>query len=344
MGRILFGVMGDAWGHVSQALAVAEALPQHDFLFLGGGQTVSLRQMGRRVVEVPMLRTFYRNRGVDVGRTALNGLKTLFNWRRIVERVSRIASDFQPDLVLTTYEHFSPFAARRLGIPCLSLDNQHAVTKCAYPVPKGEFVSRLLYLLPLRLLYSRADLFLITAFCPLEPLNRADTEVFPPFLRKAALKISPSRGDHLVVYQTSPRTSKRLFLSLLEINRECRVYGLGERPPNMNLVYKGVSTNDLLQDLASCRYLITNGGYNLMAEALYFGKPVLSFPIPLAYEQFFNAHMLESSGYGRYFLQDNLDMDDLRSFEEKLEQYEARIQTGEFCGNDEVASRIEECL
>jgi UDP:flavonoid glycosyltransferase YjiC (YdhE family) len=38
MSRICYGVMGDARGHLSRALAIAQELPQHEFLFIGGSK------------------------------------------------------------------------------------------------------------------------------------------------------------------------------------------------------------------------------------------------------------------------------------------------------------------
>src|SRR5208283_2201955 len=119
-------------------------------------------------------------------------------------------------------------------------------------------------------------------------------------------------------------------------------YGLGERPSSKNIEYKAPSTSGFLNDLATCRYLITNGGHNAISEALYFGKPVFSFPIHFAYEQFFNAFMVASLGYGSYSLVTNPDAAVFRGFEKRLKEFRARIAQGEFYGNVKLAARLEE--
>ena len=53
MSRICYGVMGDARGHLSRALAIAQELPQHEFLFIGGGKVHILKEKGYRVEECP---------------------------------------------------------------------------------------------------------------------------------------------------------------------------------------------------------------------------------------------------------------------------------------------------
>ena len=42
---------------------------------------------------------------------------------------------FQPDVTMSDYEYFVPRAARRAGLPCLSVDHQHVITACRHPVP-----------------------------------------------------------------------------------------------------------------------------------------------------------------------------------------------------------------
>ena len=47
--------------------------------------------------------------------------------------------------------------------------------------------------------------------------------------------------------------------------------------------------------------MVCGGSHTLTSEALFYGKPVISFPIKNAFEQFLNAFYLDRLGYGRYF-------------------------------------------
>ncbi len=185
--------------------------------------------------------------------------------------------------------------------------------------------------------------FFVSAFYPLEPLNPTNTKVFPPVLRKAVLGITRSDGDHVVVYHTSPTFS--ILEGVLEkLPRKFLIYGTDKRLSRKNLEYKAPSVEGFLQDVASSCYVITNGGHNLMAEALYYGKPVLSFPINFAYEQFFNAHMLKKLKYGDYCLSSNPDLSVIKSFEAKLDEFRSNIAGRDFCGNEKVAASTEAIL
>jgi uncharacterized protein (TIGR00661 family) len=146
-----------------------------------------------------------------------------------------------------------------------------------------------------------------------------------------------------LVYQTSP-TFGRLFPALEKMPHRYIIYGFGERHPTRNLLYRKSSRESFLEDLASSHYIITNGGHNVIAEALYFGKPVLAFPISLAYEQFYNGYMLRELGYGEYSVDQHPDVTLFEKFEGKLDQYRQTIGLTDFYGNHHLAARLEELI
>jgi uncharacterized protein (TIGR00661 family) len=156
-------------------------------------------------------------------------------------------------------------------------------------------------------------------------------------------EIVPTEKDHVLIYQTSS-TFHRLLPVLGQMPHQCIIYGFGKHPASKNLVFKGTSTQEFLEDLASSRYVITNGGHNVISEALFYGKPVYSFPIHGAYEQFFNGHMLRTLGYGEYSLDPVPDPDHLRRFESRLDCYRERIAAGDYCGNEKLIARLTELI
>jgi len=343
MGRVLFGVMGDARGHVAEALTVAQEMPKHEFLFVGGGKVHDLKAEGYMVEDVPMGSTMYRNNSVDIRATVTNAAKIFVNSRKVLERISRVIAEFDPDLILTDYEYFTPRAARSLGRPCISLDHQHLMTHCVYEPPAQERLSRIMTLLPVRLLYSNSAQFIVMSFFQLPTIDPKTTRIFPPLIRKGVRILKPELQDHVLVYQTSP-TFHRLLPALEQLKGQFLVYGLGTRSPRNNLIFKPASKEEFLQDLASCRYVITNGGHNVICEALYLGKPVLSFPIRNAYEQFLNAYFLEKRGFGAYSTSSSPDMNLFHSFESRLDWFTSHIHCENFLGNQAVITELEKLV
>jgi len=150
---------------------------------------------------------------------------------------------------------------------------------------------------------------------------------------------TPKEGSHVLVYQTSP-TFRRLFPALRRLPCRVIVYGMGTHSSSGNLVFRGPSKQAFLEDLSSCRYLITNGGHNAVSEALYFGKPVLAFPIGLAYEQWINARMVSRLGYGGDSRNPKPEASLFQRFETRLDSYREAIAKRDFYGTDRMLSRL----
>ena len=274
MARILYGVMGDARGHVNRGLTVAQEMPHHEYLFVGGGQVHDLEAHGYRVLDVPVPGTLYRNNRVDVPATVDNALRVFLGRQRIVHEITKIIDSYNPDLIISDYEFFTPLAAKQAGRACVSLDHQHVLTHCHCDSPPVQRVSRLMTNFSVRHLYSSASIFVVISFYRVPPKDPRTTSVLPPVIRPAAREYEPSAGEHVLVYQTSP-TFHSLFPILEQMKGPFFIYGFGEKPASKNLVFKAPSNHGFLEDLASARYVIVNGGHNVISEALYLGKQVL---------------------------------------------------------------------
>lgn len=340
MARILYGIMGDARGHLSRSLSVVQHMRGHEFLFVGGGTVLELRQQGYDVLELPMLATLYKNTSVDFSATVTNALRVLAGRNAVVSRLAREVANYDPHLIISDYEYFLPLAARKLGRPCVSLDHQHVLTHCAYEAPPSQRMNRLLTFFPIKYLYSNASRFLVSSFYELPPINAESTEVFPPILRKTVRERTSRPGEHVLVY-TSGGAYKALMPYLETLGRTCLVYGFGDIPDKGRILFKPHSEHGFLEDLASCRYVISNGGHNLISEALFYGKPVLCLPIHFLYEQFLNGYFLKEFGFGEFCMDPGAIHQVLQLMEDNLDNHVQRIRQYNFWGNDQVASRLE---
>ncbi len=339
MPKILYGVMGDARGHVNHALVVAREMPEHEFLFLGGGNVSLLGDAGYNFEIIPMPGTLYKNNTVDIVATIRNAIKVFGSKYSATRRVMEIIQSFDPDLILTDYEYFTPIAAEKLGRQAVSLDRQHVITHCVYTDPPEEKLSRMMTSAPVKWLFSRATHYIILSFCNLSVKRPDLAEVVPPLIRREIIESTPGDGGHALVYQTSP-TFHRLFPLLQRLDRKFIIYGFGKRSQQKNLIFKEFSNQGFVEDLASCRYAITNGGHNVVSEALFLHKPVFSFPIKNAYEQYINSYFLKEAGFGSYSISHEPNYQDLLKFESEIDIYTKNIQRHNFFGNKIVVSKI----
>jgi uncharacterized protein (TIGR00661 family) len=351
MAKILYGVMGNTYGHVMRTQALVSLMPEHSFYFVGGGRVPEALGGRYPLLEVPVLRTVHRKGAVSVSATIGQIARRVVESPRIIRQIRRVIDSWQPDLAICDREFFLPIACRSAGLRCVSLDHSHVLKACRYPVPASEWVSWGLAMLNDYLFFDRTRHNLIVSFFhpPLKKPRRGEiNELLPPVLRRAVAERAgaPTVGDYVLVYQTSA-TFRPLLDALRQLRRPAIVYGFGTERETVedNLRFKPYDDRAILDDLAGCAYAVVNGGHNLISEALHYGKPVLCFPLARLFEQFINAYHVRALGYGDYSTQTRPSPAIFETFERGLETYRANIAAaGSFDGTARVVARLREVI
>ena len=123
----------------------------------------------------------------------------------------------------------------------------------------------------------------------------------------------------------------------------CRVYGMrdGEEVGTTDgaIEYRARSVDGFLDDLVSARGVVTGGGFSLLSEAVYLGKPVLSVPLRGQFEQLMNARYLQREGFG--LCAPTIDAPTLAAFVDRLDVYHERLEGYVQDGNEEALDVIE---
>jgi len=340
MARIIFGVHGTGHGHAVRALSIARKFSQHDFLFISHGTGAEILGREYPVVTLPSTVTVVRRHCVDFWDSTQKNLWLAPQGLMVRRQIQREMDRFQPDVALTDYEFFVPWACRSTHLPCLSIDNQHIITCCQHSIPPPQRLNYYLAYGVVRLLFDLASDFLLTSFYRPCPRPGADITLVPPLLRQTVLDRQPTDGNHVVAYQ-GYSTFDNFFAFLSKIPRPVLVYGFQSDARQGNLQFKKNSEEEFLTDLANCRYVVCGGNHTLISEALFYGKPVISFPIKNAFEQFLNAFYLQRLGYGRYHAGFHPPNGFIPSFEARLEDFQSIIRKENFCGNGEIFTLVE---
>lgn len=343
MAKILYGVHGTGHGHAVRALTIARHFAEHEFLFVSHDTGAAILGREFKVEECPNPPTVIRGHRVDVPATLISSLKVKIKSARHIRRLLDLMDRFQPDVTMVDYEYFLPRAAQRAGVPCLSIDHQHVITCCTHSIPWTQYPSFLSTSFAVGSMYSRASDYLVISFYQAPVKTGARAKVMPPLLRESVLSRRPTLGDHVVAYQ-GYTTFKRFFPFLSAIPSPVMVYGFNEERTKGNLHFKKNSESGFLDDLSTCRYVVCGGSHTLMSEALFYGKPVISFPIKNAFEQFLNALYIARLGYGRYFPGFHPLHRIIPEFESRLNLYRNNIRTGRFCGNEEIYARVDQFI
>lgn len=346
MARIAYALTSQGLGHTARALALAPMLRRrgHELRFLCSGRSLPLlRAEGHATVEIPSLTHVIRDNRLWLWTSlAWAGLQRIDSVRRFGP-VMEAVRDFDPDVIVSDFEVFSTVLARRLDKPLVALSHQQVVTHVVHDVPAAHaweaFVARVV----------------VRAVTPRDPVERVITALLPgqarggatlvgPILREDVLRARPTVGDHVIVYHNDPTAVRSLVARLGGVDARFLVYGAPPGgavfPPNVER--RPLGTRGFLEDLASARAVIASGGYTLMSEALFLGKPILMVPNAGLYEQTFNALLLQRERLGEAVLRRVPTEVDVTGFLDRVDAYRERIARLELRpGNAQAVERIE---
>ncbi len=282
--NILYGVQATGQGHISRARAMADALAHHDI-------EVTWLLSGRpqdQLFDMAIFGDYEHRQGLtfvtESGRLRYRKTATRNNLRQFLSDVNALdLSSF--DLVVTDYEPVTAWAGRRQQRDVIGIGHQYAFG------PKTPKAGN-----------SVIQQAIMQRFAPVSrPVGlhwaAFDSNVLPPILDLPQLPSDPP-DDVILVYlpfEDQAHISQWLqgfpehqFVQYANgINDEDRA-NVGRRRANI----KGFKA-----DLARCKGVICNSGFELISECLQWQKPVLTRPLKGQMEQLSNAAALESLGY-----------------------------------------------
>jgi len=324
--RILYSVCGEGMGHAIRTDVILKHLtPEHDVHIFSSDRAYQyLADRYDNVYEIGGFNTVYEDNRVKNTKTFIQGMKGLpSDLRNSLRLMYSVAKSVKPHIIISDFEIYGNLLAKILRLPLISLDNMHIITQTEIEVSSQYRTERLAAEGVIRSFINMPRCYLINTYFYPPIKNPQKAKLFPPVLREEIMKLKSEEGQHILVYQTSDSNLKLLDL-LKELDEEFIIYGFHKDEQDTNLTFKSFNDKEFLQDLATCRAVLTNGGFTLISEALYLKKPVLSVPVKKQFEQILNAIYLDRLGYGEYH--EDLEKGDVLKFLKKLEIYRDNIE------------------
>ncbi|HEK20327.1 MULTISPECIES: glycosyltransferase family protein [unclassified Mucilaginibacter] len=274
--KILFGIQGTGNGHISRAREIVPLLQQYgdvDLLVSGTEAEVSLSQ--------PLKYKFHgfsfvfgKNGGVDNWATF-----KIMNLRQLWKDMHSLPlQDY--DLIINDFEPVSAWACRLQKVPSVSLSHQCSFVSSKTPRPAKWNYAEWLFKY-----YSPTTHHIGFHF------ERYDDFIHTPVIRGDIRRMETSDKGHYSVYL--PAYSDKTLVKHLGQTRdvEWHIFSKRQKTPYRegNVQIFPVNNEAFNASLASCTGLLTGGGFEGPAEALFLGKKVLMIPMRGQYEQQCNA-------------------------------------------------------
>ncbi|HVW94756.1 MAG TPA: glycosyltransferase family protein [Mucilaginibacter sp.] len=273
--KILFAIQGTGNGHISRAREVVPLLQQYgevDLLVSGTEAEVTLSQ--------PLKYKFHgfsfvfgTNGGVDNWATF-----KLMNLPRLIRDIRSLPLK-QYDLIVNDFEPVSAWACKLQKIPSVSLSHQ-----CSFISPDTPRPEKWSYAEWLFKYYSPTTYHVGFHF------ERYADFIHTPVIRSEIRNLATSNQGHYTVYLPA-YDDKLLAKHLCKTNRKWQIFSKREKKhyTKDNIEIFPVNNQEFNKSLAGCEGLLTGGGFEGPAEALFLQKKVMMIPMKGQYEQQCNA-------------------------------------------------------
>ena len=282
--KILYSVQATGNGHISRAMELLPYLNRYgtvDIFLSGSNSTLEL--------DAPIK---FRSKGLSLFYTCQGSL----DYRKMFRNISplRIMKEVRElpvekyNMVINDFECITSMACAKKKIPSVNLGHQASFLSGKTPRPEkqsklGEWILKN---------YAKATQNIGLHF------QCYDDFIFSPVIKEEIINAEAWNKGQITVYLPSycDNELRNRFSLLKDHQFEIFSHQKKEMVRENNLTFIPVNKKDFNKSLITCLGIITGGGFETPAEALYLKKKLMSIPIHGQYEQQCNAAALQKLG------------------------------------------------
>ncbi|MNF30112.1 hypothetical protein D3C84_108320 [compost metagenome] len=282
--KIFYAIQATGNGHISRAIQLYPYLKKFgtvDFFLSGNNASLD--------VKLPIK---FRSKGCSLHYSKCGGLNYWDILKNIKPRQIYKDADSLPlknyDFIINDFDSITSLSCKLQKVHSVQFGHQASFLSESTPRPKKK---------------SLMGEMILKHYAP-SPKNiglhfeKYDSFILPPIIKDKIIQANPKNLQHITVYLPSfqidclekafnkiPNVSFHWFLDTVKFE-----HTIG------NITYFPVNQKYFNTSLITCQGIITGGGFETPAEALYLGKKILSIPIRNHYEQECNAAALQKMG------------------------------------------------
>jgi uncharacterized protein (TIGR00661 family) len=282
--KIFYAIQATGNGHVSRAQQLYPYLKQYgdvDFFLSGNNANLDCN-----------LPIKFRSKGCSLHYSKCGGLNYFDIAKNIKPFLMYKDAKALPvenyDVIINDFDFVTSLACKIKKITSVQLGHQASFQSDETPRPeKKNFIGEKI----LRH-YAKATKHIGFHF------QKYDSFILPPIIKEEFMHATPTDLKHVTVYLPSFQQHCLLqtFRKLPHIQFHWFLNGIESIQVENNITYYPVNQALFNASLLSCHGLLTGGGFETPAEALYLGKKIISIPIKNHYEQQCNAAALSHMG------------------------------------------------
>ncbi|RTY86878.1 glycosyltransferase family protein [Flavobacterium sp. RSP15] len=295
--KIFYAIQATGNGHISRAMQLYPYLQKFGTVdFFMSGNNASLK------IDLPVK---YKSDGCSLHYSKCGGL----NYWNIAKNIRPIqmfkdASSLplkNYDVVINDFDSITSLACKLQKVHSVQFGHQASFASKLTPRPEKKSLMGEIILKH----YAPSPQYIGLHF------EKYDSFILPPIIKDEIIQAEPKDLKHITVYLPSFQKDclEKAFNKRSEINFHWFLNDVKLKHTIGNITYYPVNQKQFNQSLINCHGVITGGGFETPAEALYLRKKILSIPIRNHYEQECNAAALKTMGVPVvYEAGDNFDL------------------------------------
>ena len=282
--KIFYAIQATGNGHISRATQLYPYLKKYgevDFFLSGNNASLD--------IDLPVK---FKSKGCSLYYSKCGGLDYTSIIKNIKPRQIYKDADILPfknyDIVINDFDSVTALGCRMQKVHSVQFGHQASFISKNTPRPDkkslmGEFIFKN---------YAPAPQNIGLHFEPY------DSFIHPPIIKDDIVNATPQNLEHITVYLPSfdKECLEKAFKSIPDVEFQWFLDTVEQEHTIGNITYFPVNQKLFNKSLISCEGIITGGGFETPAEALYLGKKILSIPIKNHYEQECNAAALKKLG------------------------------------------------
>lgn len=294
--KIFYAIQATGNGHISRATQLYPYLQKFGTVdFFLSGNYASLK------TELPIK---YKSNGCSLHYSKCGGLnywgiaKNIQPLQMYKDAKSLPLKDY--DVVINDFDSITSLACKLQNVHSVQFGHQASFVSDATPRPEKKSVMGEMILKH----YAPSPQHIGLHF------EKYDSFIHPPIIKDEIVQAEPKNLKHITVYLPSFQKDclEKAFNKLPDVQFHWFLGDVKMKHTVGNITYFPVNQKQFNQSLIDCHGIITGGGFETPAEALFLGKKILSIPIRDHYEQECNAAALKKLGVPVvYEVGDNFD-------------------------------------
>ena len=319
--HIIYGICGEGLGHVGRSLTIIQRLQDagHEVDICTSDDAYKFVEQSsnfpkERLHRIIGLRFVIKNNAVNTLATVADFIECHRELNEGVNKVKKLALEKDVKLFITDFEPVVPRVAAKMSLPLVSIDNQHYFLRKQQQLPLFLKTYCFFASIYLRWLVPAAKLAVICAFHEDKDDSRGRFRMVRPIIREKIIQKAVTKKDHILIY-----IKPHMLIKVLSVLRQIKdqqfiVYGVAQFANNNNIVFKDVSDDEFISDLASCKGVVCSAGNQLIGECVYLGKPLLVLPMANQHEQTINAFYVKKEKFGESCVLQDFSVERLQRF------------------------------